>query len=86
MIENITPAEFLQRRDSGELWQLLDVREQWEIETAGVEISINIPMIAHGNTNPTGPLASTPRPIMTYIPTTTGYRCGNQFCLMLKAS
>ena len=44
MIEDISPVEFLHRRDAGELWQLLDVREQWEIDTAGVGGTINIPM------------------------------------------
>ena len=44
MIEDITPAEFVGRRDSGELWQLLDVREAWEIDIASIEQTIDIPM------------------------------------------
>lgn len=44
MIEDIAPEEFVRRRESGELWQLLDVRETWEIETAGIDNTINIPM------------------------------------------
>jgi rhodanese-related sulfurtransferase len=44
MIEELTPAEFLRRRDSGELWQLLDVRETWEIEVARIDRTIDIPM------------------------------------------
>jgi rhodanese-related sulfurtransferase len=44
MIEDLTPSEFLRRCDSGELWQLLDVREAWEIEIASIEQTIDIPM------------------------------------------
>lgn len=44
MIEDITPSEFLRRVDSGELWQLLDVREAWEIDIAWIEHSLEIPM------------------------------------------
>lgn len=44
MIEELAPAEFLRRRASGELWQLLDVREPWEIATAALEGTIDIPL------------------------------------------
>jgi rhodanese-related sulfurtransferase len=44
MIEDITPSEFNLRCNSGEFWQLLDVREAWEIDIARVESSIDIPM------------------------------------------
>ncbi len=44
MIQQITPTEFLRRCDAGELWQLLDVREMWEISTASIEDAICIPM------------------------------------------
>jgi rhodanese-related sulfurtransferase len=44
MIENVSPQEFALRRDAGELWQLLDVREGWEIEIASVSESVDIPM------------------------------------------
>ena len=44
MIQDITPEEFDRRRQSGELWQLLDVREAWEIDLARIEGSIDIPM------------------------------------------
>ena len=44
MNDELTPDEFSQRRDSGELWQLLDVRESWEIETVSVAGAICIPM------------------------------------------
>lgn len=35
---------FRERRDQGELWRLLDVRENWEIEIAALAESIAIPM------------------------------------------
>ena len=44
MIEDMTPSEFLRRRESGELWALLDVREPWEIDIARIEETIHIPM------------------------------------------
>jgi rhodanese-related sulfurtransferase len=44
MIEEVEPVELHSRQQAGELWQLLDVREAWEIETAGISGSINIPM------------------------------------------
>jgi rhodanese-related sulfurtransferase len=44
MIEDITPGEFVRRRNSGELWALLDVREVWEIEIARIRQTIDIPM------------------------------------------
>ena len=44
MIEDIGPAEFIRRRDTGEFWVLLDVREAWEVETAQIAQATNIPM------------------------------------------
>ena len=44
MIEDMTPGEFVGRRDSGELWALLDVREAWEINIARIDQTIHIPM------------------------------------------
>lgn len=44
MYDDLTPKEFVQRRQSGELWQLLDVRETWEIASASVPHFIHIPM------------------------------------------
>ena len=41
---HLTPAELLHRQNSGELWQLLDVREPWEIEIASVAGALSIPM------------------------------------------
>ncbi len=44
MVENISPTEFAARCDADDSWQLLDVREPWEIEIASVPQSIRIPM------------------------------------------
>ncbi len=44
MIEEISPQEFRRRCDKGELWQLLDVREGWEIDLASISESVEIPM------------------------------------------
>jgi rhodanese-related sulfurtransferase len=44
MFDNLTPAEFIARRDAGELWQLLDVRQPWETEIAKIAESLIIPM------------------------------------------
>ncbi|MDJ0919318.1 MAG: rhodanese-like domain-containing protein [Woeseiaceae bacterium] len=41
---DLTPGEFVNKRESGELWQLLDVREPWEIEIASVKDCLAIPM------------------------------------------
>lgn len=43
-IEDIDPATFDERRKKGELWQLLDVREAWELELAHVPDATHIPM------------------------------------------
>jgi rhodanese-related sulfurtransferase len=40
----LSPLEFRNKCDAGELWQLLDVRESWEIELASLENSVNIPL------------------------------------------
>ena len=41
---NLTPADLLERQNSGELWRLLDVREPWEVEIASVAGAVLIPM------------------------------------------
>ena len=41
---NLTPAELLERQNSGELWRLLDVREPWEVEIASIAGAVLIPM------------------------------------------
>jgi rhodanese-related sulfurtransferase len=43
-IPEITPAEFLARRSSGESLTLLDVREDWELGIASVPDVLHIPM------------------------------------------
>lgn len=43
-IPEITPAEFLKRRDSGAALTLLDVREDWEMSVASVPGVVHIPM------------------------------------------
>jgi rhodanese-related sulfurtransferase len=43
-IPEITPAEFISRRDHGESLTLLDVREPWELEVANVPGTLHIPM------------------------------------------
>ena len=45
MVGELTPREFLDRRERGEDMTLLDVREDWEIEKAPVPTDIvHIPM------------------------------------------
>jgi rhodanese-related sulfurtransferase len=44
LFAEITPTELNRRRQNGELWQLVDVREPWEVETASVEGANCIPM------------------------------------------
>lgn len=43
-IPEITPAEFVARRDSGANLTLLDVREDWELGVASVPGVVHIPM------------------------------------------
>ena len=43
-VEEISPAGFEERRSQGELWQLLDVREAWELDVARLAGTIHIPM------------------------------------------
>ena len=44
MYEDFSPKDFRAQSDAGQQWQLLDVREHWEIEIASVPGSIRIPM------------------------------------------
>lgn len=61
MIEELAPAEFLRRKASGELWQLLDVREPWEIAAAALDGTIDIPLgelpARHTELDPARPVA-----------------------------
>lgn len=43
-IPEITPAEFIARRDSGQKLTLLDVREAWELGIVSVPGFVHIPM------------------------------------------
>ncbi|MBB6095716.1 rhodanese-related sulfurtransferase [Povalibacter uvarum] len=43
-IPEITPAEFVARRDRGDALTLLDVREGWELGVASVPGVVHIPM------------------------------------------
>ncbi len=43
-IPEITPAEFVARRERGESMTLLDVREPWELDVASVPGVVHIPM------------------------------------------
>jgi rhodanese-related sulfurtransferase len=44
MIPEITPTEFVARRDRGDALTLLDVREDWELGVASVPNVVHIPM------------------------------------------
>lgn len=44
MIPEMSPGEFVRRRDGGENLLLLDVREPYEIEIASVPGALHIPM------------------------------------------
>jgi rhodanese-related sulfurtransferase len=43
-IPEISPAEFVARRERGDALTLLDVREQWELDIASVPGVVHIPM------------------------------------------
>jgi len=43
-IPEITPAEFVARRERGDALTLLDVREEWELAVASVPGTVHIPM------------------------------------------
>ena len=43
-IPEISPAEFISRRDQGVALTLLDVREPWELAVANVPGTLHIPM------------------------------------------
>lgn len=43
-VAEITPSEFVARRDGGESLTLLDVREGWELDVASVPGVVHIPM------------------------------------------
>jgi rhodanese-related sulfurtransferase len=43
-VPEITPTEFVTRRDRGDTLTLLDVREDWELAVASVPDIVHIPM------------------------------------------
>lgn len=43
-VAEITPTEFVARRERGESLTLLDVREEWELAVASVPDVVHIPM------------------------------------------
>lgn len=43
-VPELTPSEFVARRDRGEPLTLLDVREEWELGVANVPGTVHIPM------------------------------------------
>lgn len=43
-VPEITPSEFVARRDRGDTFTLLDVREDWELGVASVPNVVHIPM------------------------------------------
>jgi len=43
-VPEISPAEYLARRDKGDNLTLLDVREEWELKVASVPGIVHIPM------------------------------------------
>jgi rhodanese-related sulfurtransferase len=43
-VPELTPSEFVSRRDRGEPLTLLDVREEWELGVASVPGIVHIPM------------------------------------------
>jgi rhodanese-related sulfurtransferase len=43
-VPEISPADFLARRQRGEKLTLLDVREEWELKVASVDGIVHIPM------------------------------------------
>jgi rhodanese-related sulfurtransferase len=44
MIKEMSPVEFVARRDKGETPVLLDVREDWELGIARIDGAVHIPM------------------------------------------
>jgi len=44
LYEDLSPTEFVSLRDADDAWQIVDVREPWEIEIASLPHSIRIPL------------------------------------------
>lgn len=61
MTREMSPLEFCAAHNANELWQLLDVREDWEIKIVAIAGSVNIPLAEvpsrHTELNPARPVA-----------------------------
>jgi rhodanese-related sulfurtransferase len=44
LYKKLSPQEYLELKNKDMNWQLLDVREPWEIEIANISGSLNIPI------------------------------------------
>lgn len=44
MVEELSPAELVERMRNGEDWQVLDVREPWELGIVSLPDAVAIPM------------------------------------------
>lgn len=44
MFEELSPTDYLNEAAADELWQLLDVREPWELDVARIDGALTIPM------------------------------------------
>jgi rhodanese-related sulfurtransferase len=44
LVSEITPTEFVRRREAGHDAVLLDVREEWEVQLANVPGTVHVPM------------------------------------------
>jgi rhodanese-related sulfurtransferase len=44
LVKEITPTEFVRRREAGHDAVLLDVREEWELQIANVPDTVHMPM------------------------------------------
>jgi rhodanese-related sulfurtransferase len=61
LYKDLSPTEFVTLRDAGESWQIVDVREPWELEIASLPQSIRIPFAEipsrHAELDADGPVA-----------------------------
>ncbi len=44
MFEELTPMALCNERERGELWQIVDVREDWEVEIVRLDEALHIPL------------------------------------------
>ena len=43
-VKDMAPSELAAQIAAGELWQVIDVRESWEVDLASVDGSMHVPM------------------------------------------